>query len=426
MINENTKQIFIGDANSMNANTTSAGALTTQLNIVAESMTVITSPTITTSPNLYVVNKYANGEYKYSNPIAGLNVISFKAESYKPATKCVWALGYNRSSTTGLIEVNTDTDYEFSIKFKNDKLFFSERGEYFRGTFHSTTSDTESTIATTITNLINNSAFGSQPSGIKVVKAAKVGNGTGAYGLTGATHYGVEIWGLDINQFTATSYSNKLVSFTVGVNDSIGFGPTTTCVQIQGTSFGTGTYDQVYNTERECSFNEGRLNARSFPIPSYTFLVSSAGTLSGTLAAFVISTTSGLDVATFDNPASTELPAGSVIVADSTATAVVYTIKYWIDSTHAVLTEAASSTLATKEVAGYAWYDIFNIVVRDTVTTPGANIGAFSKKVIMIASPAINTGATSMLTQGTQSALVKSTLNTWMATTPLAAQIGTI
>ena len=423
MINENTKQIFIGDAASMNANATSAGALTTQLNIVAENMTVITSPTITTSPNLYVVNKYANGDYKYSNPIAGMSVMSFKAESYVPASMDVWAIGYNRKTAAGLIEVNTDTDYEFSIKFKNDKLFFSERGEYLRGTFHSAVAATELSIATQIAGIINNSAFGSQPSGIKVVKALVVGNGTGLSGLTSATHYGVEIWGLEVNQFTNTSYSNKIVYFNVGVNDSLGFGSTTTCTQINAASYGTGTYEQVYNTERETSFNEGRLNARSFPIPSYTFLADSTGTLSGSLSGITCAGTATYDILTITT-GSNLVPGSKIVVSGNT-----YVIKYFVtagtDITAVLSTPLLTSPSGTA-IAAYTWYDIFNIVVKDTVTTPGANIGAFAKKVIMIASPACNASGTDLTTQGTQSALVKSTLNTWMATTPLAAQIGTI
>lgn len=422
MINENTKQIFIGDGAGPDADATSAGALTKQINIVGNNMKTANQggQTVSTAGynTLYFVNKYSDGTYKYSNPIEGYNVISYKAESYAPATRCVAVIGYDRSLATGLIEVNNDTEYEFNIKFKNDKTFYSERGEFLRGTFRSTTTDTESTIATTITNLINNSSFGSQPSGIKVVKAVKVGNNTGAYGLTGATHYGVEIWGLDINQFANTTYSNKLVSFTVGVNDSIGFGPTTTCTQIQGMSYGTGTYDQIYNTERETSFNEGRLNAKLFPIPDYKFLSSSTGTLSGTLAAFTATGTSTEDKVTFSAAASTQLPAGSSVVFAGDTT--IYKIKYWVSTTVAILDTVLVSNLLTAAVTAYAWYDVFNIVVRDVTTTPGANIGAFSKKVIMVAVPAISTTATSMQARGTELLAIKNTLNTWMSSTPLA------
>ena len=183
-------------------------------------------------------------------------------------------------------------------------------------------------------------------------------------------------------------------------------------------SYGTGTYDQIYNTERETSFNEGRLNARLFPIPDYKFISSSTGTLSGTLAAFTATGTSTEDKVTFSAAASTQLPAGSSVVFAGDTT--IYKIKYWVSTTVAILDTVLASSPSTAAVTAYAWYDVFNIVVRDVTTTPGANIGAFSKKVIMVAVPAISTTATNMQAQGTESLAIKNTLNTWMSSTPLA------
>ncbi len=443
MINENTKQLFVGNGAALDANNTSAGALTKQLAIVGTDMTCLNpagGDTITTQPSIYIVNKYSDGTYKYSNPIVGTNVISWKGERYAPATRCVWTIGYNRKTATGLIEVNTDTDYEFSIKFKNDKLFFSERGEYLRGTFHSSTAATELSIATQICNFINNSSFGSQPSGIKVVKAILVGNGTAGtvtaasgstpaiFDSTNATHYGVEITGLDINQFQDTSYSNKSVYFEVGVNDSIGFGSTTTCTQIVAMDYGIGTYNQIYNSERETSFNEGRLNARSFPIPSYTFLSTSTPVTSGSVAAAATSATGNI---------STGLIATDSITVTSTAglrdgelitiNAVAYEIKYIKSSTVAVLTTPLAATYTGSALKVQYLYNVFNIVVKDTVTTPGANIGAFAKKVIMIASPSIDDAAADPFDRTLDSADTSAEsldildiLNGWMTTTPLA------
>jgi hypothetical protein len=64
---------------------------------------------------------------------------------------------------------------------------------------------------------------------------------------------------------------------------------------------------------------------------------------------------------------------------------------------------------------------MYVIDVLDVVTTPGANVGQFSKKQVIIATPAIisgQTGNSAMTTQGTESSEIEDILDPWMASTP--------
>lgn len=411
-------EIFIGDGTTLDTDGTSISALAAQLNIVGGNMTAAKggSRTITTDENLFIINKLANGDLKRSFQIKGLNITAFKAESYVPATKEVWAIGYDRKATSGSIVVNNATQYDFSIRFKWDKRMYSERQELLRGQFTSSSSATQSNIADQIVNTINNSAFGSSAAGIKVIKAIKVGDGSGAYGLTAATNFGVEITALDVNQFANTTYDFHQVRFSVHTLDASGF-DTTNCEQIQAADPGNGTYEQIYNLENYFYQYEGVLNRTKFPIPTLAYLSSAAGVTSG---AFTLTSanTSGYDTVTFSNSAmATQCPAGSKVNIDG----VDYEIKYYIDSTHGVLTSAATTTNATGVVKGKAWYDVINILVSDVVTTAGANVGQFSKKAIMIATPAIAAGATgnsAMTTAPTGTSDLVTLLNAYMTTTP--------
>lgn len=421
MNTRNVNELFISSGGALDADTTNIAAIAAQLNFVGGDMTVATGAGITTGtdPILYVVNKLASGDLKRSFPIKGRNITGWAGESYRPATREVWAIGHNRATATGTIEVNNSTLYNFSIRFKWDKQFYSERPEMLNVTFTSAAAATQLSIATQITNAINNSAFGSQPSGIKVVKAVTIGDGTGIYGLTGATDYGVEIWSLDVNQFANTTYKPLRVYFSVQVNDASGFDTTTTCAQIQANSYGSGTLEQVAALELSNYQFEGVLNRTKFPIPTLATLCATTLTQSGTIAAFDISGTISEDTVTFSAAASTQLPAGSTIVADSGTTNVTYVIKYYISSTVAVLDSVLSGTLVNDTVAGKAGYDLYNISFDDVTTTAGANVGQFSNKEITIASPAISGSPTAMTTASTSSTAIQLMLNAYMLTTPV-------
>lgn len=425
MNTRNVNELFISDGSALPADTTNIAAITSQLSFVSNDMTATTggSITITTDPIIYAVNRYSTyagqtGYLKRSFPIKGVNITNWQGESYAPAKREVWAIGHNRATNAGTIEVNNSTLYNFTIRFKWDKQFYSERPEVLDVAFTSAAAATQLSIATQITNAINNSAFGSQPSGIKVVKAVTVGDGTGVYGLTGATDYGVEIWALDVNQFTNTTYKPLRVYFSVHVNDATGFESTTTCTQIQANSYGSGTLEQVYALENYNYQFEGVLNRTKWPIPALTYLTATSLQQSGTLAAFTASGTIAEDTITFSAAASTQLPAGSTIVLDSASTNVTYVIKYYISSTVAVLDTVLSATVAAVTVAGKAGYDLFNISFDDVTTTAGANIGQFSKKEITIASPAISAGATAMTTASTSTTAIQTLWNAYMTTTP--------
>lgn len=413
-------EVFIGGGLAMDANNTSISALGSQLAIVGSDMTTLNpagGDTITTQPEIFVVNKNADGTLKRSFGVKGTNVISYEANTYTPAKREVWSIGYNRATLSGSIAVNNDTLYKASIRFKNDKTFYSVRPEYFSISFQSSASATQSNIADQIVSIINNSAYGTGVN--KQIKAVKVGNGTGAYGLTGATNFGVEIWGLDIaNQFLNTTYKENYVYFSVQVDDTTGFAAGTTCTQIQSVGFGTGTYYQAYNMENFAFGYEGVRNRRMWPIPTLAYLASASGVVSTTIAGFTAAVTTGLDLVTFSAPGiSAQLPAGSLVTIDGVA----YEIKYHVSATDAVLTSPATTTNATANITGKAFYDVVNIRVRDKVVSDGAVVTNEAEKDIFIFTPAIVAGANSMTAApSAEGQDIMDILNGWMTTTPLA------
>ena len=259
---QKTTQIFVGNGGALGSTGAAfAGTVTNGLDIVTSGMTSILASTekIGTSPYLTIFNKLPNGDLKKSNLIKGTSVTRYEGQPYAPATREVWSIGYNRGAVSnigtvsagGSITVSASTEYTMSIRFKNDKSFYSERPETLRIEFTSSASATQSTIADQIVNAINNSGFGSSVSGVKMVKAVKVGDNAttgGSYGVAGATNFGVEIWGLPINQFQNTQYGEEIVKFSCHVEDASGFS-TTACLQLQSSNKGVGTYNQIYNLE---------------------------------------------------------------------------------------------------------------------------------------------------------------------------------
>lgn len=400
--------VFIGDGTALKASTTAFTTITS-LGVVDQTMTNVgIAPTVVTSPTLYVVNKLANGDYKKSVPINGTSVTGYKRVTYAPATRCVWGIGYHRAqfvaansptgaaiAAGGSIEVNNSTLYSFDLHFTNDKTFYSERPEYGRFEFTSSASATQLTIATQIAAKINASAFGSAVSGIKEVISVVIGDGTGVYGLTGATNYGVEVWTLDINQFRTTTYTLELVNFSVQCDSSTGFGATTV-TQLQGTDIGSGTYEQVYIAEKVGKRNEGVLNWTKFPIPVQDYLASSTGFTSDTLAVATVTTgLIGEDRVTFNNATSAALPSGSKVIFDSAGTPVSATIKYWSTNFIAVLEAPLPLTLPGAATVAYtAWYDSLNINITDVTTQDGSGANQTSKKIITIYTPATSSSAT--------------------------------
>ncbi len=425
-------EIFIGAGAALSANDTSLPAIAVQTGIVGSDMLTLNpagGDTVSTQPTIYVVNKLANGDFKRSLKIEGPSVIGFKGLSYSPARRNVWGIGYHRASVAvqsptlaaiaagGSIVVANSTEYNFTIRFKNDKQFYSERPEVLSIQFISSATATQSNIADQIVTKLNASAFGSSVSGIKEIIAVKIGDGTGAYGLTGATNFGVEITGLVINQFQSSTYTEELVYFSVHVDDASGFGATTV-QEVSTMDLGNGTYNQVYNKENFFFGYEGVLNRTLWPVPTLAYLSLAAGYQSGAFT-LTAATTIGEDEVTFSASIATQLFAGQSITLD----AVTYEIKYVKSATVVVLTSAATTTNATGAVTAKAFYDVINITVRDFTIQDGAGVGQFSQKSIFIATPAIiagGTGNTVMTTASAEGQDLMDILNGWMATTPLA------
>ncbi len=423
------QNIFISDGTALPANNAATTTMTVgDIGVFGTNWLALNpagGDTITTEPSIFITERKVDSagvEYlKKSSRISGLNVISYNAESYKPSQRQVECIGYNRSTATGTIEVNASTNYNFTIRFKNDKFNYSQRPEMLNVNFTSSASATQSLIADQIVSAINNSSFAD------VVVALKVGDGTGAYGLTAATNFGIEVTGIDIEQFYITSYQPNIVYFTVSVNDDSGFGTTTTKTTIQNFTYGIGTYSQVYMLENKLMANEGIMNRRQWPIPVLDY--SSTSTLVLSAAIGVATTgTSGTDQVTYATTIAAILRPGEKVEID----AVNYEIKYikgdgtGVGAANAVvLTSALTTSPAGTDVTKVRLkYDLVNIEFNDSINTP-IGVVAVANKSVIIAVPAIITGGaySSLSTAGTN---LKALLDGWMTTTPLAPATITI
>lgn len=401
--------MFVGNGTDLE---TSVSTLTPgKLGLFGNDNTVLAAlETISTlgKDSIFFSETYADGSNKKSMRIRGTSVIGAKSEDYAPAAREVWALGYNRKTATGTIEVNPSADYTFSILFKNDKTFYSVRPEAFRQTITSSASATQLTIATQVAAAINNGAFKSQ------IVAVVVANGTGVYGLTGATNYGVEITAKDINQFTSSTYRENRVYFSVHVDDSTGFGGTTTCTQISANSQGEGTYKWVYNYEKYLYQYEGLQNLRMWPAQTQSLNASSTGALSAAIVPTVSGTISE-DVVTFSASVAAILRVGELVELGG----VMYEIKYFVSSTVAVLTTVLSAGLVAAAAKLKMFYDIITIEFNDTSFTTGPDTVSLARKAIYICTPAINAGQAYTANSTEKAALIAS-LNPWLASTPVA------
>lgn len=409
--------IFISDGSACPANNAAITAVTSgQVAIFGTDMTALNpagGDTITTQPSIYIVEgKTGSADgiayVKRSTKINGMNVISYTGKSYASPTREVWAIGYNRKTATGTIEVNNDTNYNFTIRFKNDKWLYSERPEVLNVNFQSVAATSQLLIATQVKNAINNSNWRTQ------VIAIVVGDGTGVYGLTGASNWGVEITALDVNQFTNSTYTPNKVYFSVFVNDASGFGTTSTCTQIQAMTYGSGTYDEVYALENFDLGYEGLVNRRVWPqtVPDY----SSSSTLINSLA--VVETVTGTiseDKVTFSNATiATKIFAGDKV----TFNGVQYEIKYFISTTVAILTSVLVAGQVGTAVTVKGKYDLITIEYNDSINTP-TGVVAIANKSVIIAVPSMQPGVI-YSTSSLAGIDIKAILDGWMATTPAA------
>ena len=405
-------QIFIGDGLAALPTGTIDPASVTSLGFYGEDMVAVNgrTPQDPGAQSVYFFNKLANGDLKKSMEIGALSLTGFKGEHYAAASRHVYSIGFSRATAAGSIAVNNSSLYNFTIRFKNDKTFYSERPEVLNVTFTSSATASQSKIADQVVGAINNSGYGSGPN--KQIKAVKVGDGTGAYGLTGAANFGVEIWGLDIPQFTNTTYKQGIVYFSVQVDDATGFESTTPCAEISSFSYGTGTYAQIFNQENFDLQYEGVLNRRLWPVPVQAYLASNTFFNSASVVNAAIVT--GEDVAVFASDMTGIIHNGEKVSIGG----VNYEVKYLLaDGVTAILTVPATATNAAAAVLKRMQYNVFNIQFTDVVTSPGAAVGQFANKVILVAVPAINAGQ-ALDAVSAESSSFLSLFNDWIS--PLA------
>jgi len=407
---------FVGNGSELE---TSVNTLTPgKLGLFTMANTVLASAYAASSDEqkIQVSETFADGSFKKSMLIDGASVIGARGKRYTPATREVWSIGYNRQTTVGSIEVNNASDYTASILFKNDKSLYSERPEMLRINFTSSATATQLSIATQIAAVINNGGYKT------LVKAIVVGNGTGVYGLTGATAWGVEITALDINQFRSSTYKENRVYFSVQVDDSTGFGSSTACTQIVANSYGEGTYNYIYNKENFDYQYEGLSNRRLWPAQQVSFNVSNTGYLTAAVAGTGnVGVTLGSDVVTFATTNSMVRP-GELVSLNG----VLCEVKYLISTTSAVLT--APFTGATNATAVLLFKYFYNMIVlefTDNSFTSGADLISVARKSVYIASPAIDAGSNYDKISGgsTEAGALLSKLNDWLVTTPAAPVI---
>lgn len=415
------QNIFISDGTALPANNAAQSAVTSgKIGVYGSDWTALNpagGDTITTQPGIYIVESKTDTDgvsyLKKSSKITGNSVISYKGASYQAAKRTVWSIGHSRKTATGTIEVANDTNYNFTIRFKNDKTIYSERPEVLNVNFKSATAATQLTIATQIAGAINNSSYKTQ------ISAIVVGDGTGVYGVTGATDYGVEITAKDINQYLSLTYTLNQVYFSVHVNDNSGFGTTTTCTQIQAFDPGVGTYNQVYALENKAFGAEGVLNRTQWPIPVLDYSTSSS-LINSAVIGINTTGTSGQDVVTFASTIAAIINPGEKVEIDG----VNYEVKYIMgDGTGVgaanavVLTSVLTTSPGTADVTKIrVKYDMVTIEFNDSINTP-IGVVAVANKSVVIASPALDAGdAYNGVSNSSQDLM--DILNGWMTTTP--------
>lgn len=335
---------------------------------VQEAFYVFEGRTSTTSP------------LKRSMKVPGRQVTSYLGQSYKPAARDVWAIGYNRQSAAGSIDVNNDVDYNFSITFKNNKQLYSERALKRSFSIRSAAAATQLSIATQITSAINADGICAD-----AVTAVNVGNGTGAYGLTGATAWGVEITA-DLQTQDVTSYRENRVYFTVNIDDFASGFETTTIGQIENMTYGKGTYAQVSLLEKSNIAGEGVLNFTKFPIPTQIYAANSTLVTSSNVTATTgnVSVTINLDRGSVVT-SNAILRAGEIIDVNGTQ----YEIKYLISTTEFVLTTVASATYSGANLKVKYGYDSIAIEFSNPNIVQGPGVLQDNLQSIVICTPAI-------------------------------------
>lgn len=384
----------------------------------------------TATQKIQVSETFADGSFKKSMWVDGASLVNIRTEAYAPATRNVWAIGYDRKATVGSIEVNNASDYTASIRFKNDKSLYSERPEMLRINFTSSATATQLSVATQTAAAINNSGYKTLVEA-KIVSngpfVAATGTSPAVFGdatLGAATAYGVEITALDINQFRSSTYKENRVYFSVQVEDATGFGSSTTCTEIQPVSYGQGTYNYVYNKENFDYQYEGLSNRRLWPAQSVSFNVNATSVNTGALTV-TGSLAIGQDLLTLSAGSTAQIRTGELI----TVGGVFYEVKYIIGTgaiTKLILTTVAPATVAAQAITVRCFYSLMVLEFNDNSFTSGADLISVARKSIYIATPAINatapiagnTLASVLTTASTEAQNLRDFIGAWAATTP--------
>lgn len=374
-----------------------------------ENVTLTAGNTISDSDTLILWNYItANASLRRTMTIPGRKVTSYRAEAYQPAKRKVVAIGYNRKTLAGSIPVAASTDYTFTVHVASDKQTYSERNLNFTLNFLSSASATQSTIATQVVNAINGPT-GSNSYLPELLTAVKVGDGTGVYGLTGATNFGVEITGNVLTQAVG-SYAVETPNFDIECNSLTGWGQGYVATVINAQDDGSGTYTQMSNLENYLLGEEGQMNRTLWPTPTQNLTVSSTSTQSAIVAGTGnVGVTTLEDVITFATTNASFSPGDLITLND-----VNYEIKYLISTTKAVLTRVfAESTDATLEIRKRGFYSQIVIEFSNPNLFDGAGVTGDNKQSVVIAVPAWTTNV-AYTTTGVGAASILALLNPYM------------
>lgn len=395
-------------AGALDVNTTNISTQGTLAFAGQNNLTLAAGTTISDSETLSIWNYItANASLRRTMSIPGRKITKYTAIAYQPAKRKVVAIGYNRKTLAGSIPVAASTDYTFTVHVASDKQTYSERNLNFTLNFLSSASATQSTIATQVVNAINGPT-GSNSYLPDLLTAVKVGDGTGAYGLTGATNYGVEVTGNLLTQAVG-SYAIETPNFDIECNSLTGWGQGYVPTTINAQDDGSGTYQQMYNLENFLLGQEGQMNRTLWPTPTQNFTVSSTANLSAAVVGTGnVGTTSGSDVITFATTNNMMNP-GDLITLD----AVNYEIKYLISTTSAVLTSACGATAAAATLKKRGFYSQIVIEFTNPNLIDGAGVNQDNKQSVVIAVPSWTTGSVFTLTS-TAAASILALLNPYM------------
>lgn len=354
------------------------------------------------------LNGTSQNQVKMSMDIPLKRVTAYNAAAYQSPTLHTVAIGYSRKAAAGSMVVANSTAYEFTVDIRSDKNIYGSRLPKRMKNFTSAASATQSNVCDQIVSLVNSDTFLN-----RYIVAIKVGDGTGVYGVTGATNFGVEFTAKDVANDLDFSYTNERVYF--GVELGTAFSTTTAQVISIGMKKGSGTYTDVYLTEKYVYSMAAMPNLIQWPYSIPTYDASSttyAGTMSPTATG-----TAGEDKVTFSASVSGILSEGDQIVISSNT----YVIKYFISTTVAVLTSVLLTSPSGTAVTKKFQYGIISIEFSNPTYTLGSGQMVDNSQQVLIAVPQID-ASTAYNAISAQAAAIFNVLNPLMNSVGFASQ----